>query len=319
MRADRLLSIMLILQSQGKTTTSALAEKLEVSRRTILRDIEALSIAGVPVHTEAGHGGGVYLDEHYRVSLTGLKEAEVRALFVSTHSGPLQDIGLGQAAEATLLKLFAALPSLHRHEAERIHQRIHLDPAWWWHKSETLPHLETLRAAVFDDCRVQVCYERGDGEIAERILEPYGLVAKASVWYVIARRHEELRTYRVSRFIAVETLHERFERDGAFHLAQYWHAHASEFVASMPYFAFTLRLSTGKLQFLKLYASGRYTIRSTSSDRTHSVIDVQLSSLEEARMLVLGLGTDAEIIEPDELREAVLLQAKQIVMHLSPG
>lgn len=318
MRADRLLSIMLVLQAQGKTTTFALAETLEVSRRTILRDIEALSIAGVPLHAEAGHGGGVYLDEHYRVSLTGLKEAEVRALFVSTRPGPLQDVGLGQASEATLLKLFAALPSLHRHEAERMQQRIHLDAAWWWHKGETLPFLETLKTAVFGDYRVQVRYERGDGEVVERILEPYSLVAKASVWYLIARRDSELRTYRVSRLIAVETLPEHFERDAAFHLAQYWHTHASEFVANLPTFAFTLRLTAASLPFLKLYASGRYTICDTNPDRTHLLIDVRFSSLEEARMLVLGLGTDAEIIEPDILREAVLEQARQIVTRLSP-
>lgn len=318
MRADRLLSIMLILQAQGKTTTLALAETLEVSRRTILRDIGALSIAGVPVHAEAGHGGGVYLDEHYRVSLTGLKEGEVRALFVSTRPGPLQDVGLGQAAEATLLKLFAALPSLHRQEAERMQQRIHLDPAWWWHRGETLPYLETLKAAVFDDFRVQVRYERGDGEVVERILEPYSLVAKASVWYVIASSEDELRTYRVSRFLAVEMLQERFERDATFQLAQYWHTHASAFVANMPTFAFTLRLTAARMQFLKLYASGRYTIRETNPDGTHLVIDVRLSSLEEAQMLVLGLGTDAEIIEPDALHEAVLLHAQQMVAKLSP-
>ncbi len=318
MRADRLLSIMLILQAQGKTTTLALAETLEVSRRTILRDIEALSIAGVPVHAEAGHGGGVYLDEHYRVSLTGLKEVEVRALFVSTRPGPLRDVGLGQAAEATLLKLFAALPSLHRQEAQRMQQRIHLDPAWWWHKGETLPHLETLKAAVFADYRVQVRYERGDGEVSERILEPYSLVAKASVWYLIARRDNELHTYRVSRFSRVEVLDTHFERDEAFDLAQYWHTHASEFVANMPTFAFTLRLTAARLQFLNWYASGRFTIRDTSPDGAHLMIDLLFSSLEEARMLVLGLGTDAEIIEPEALREAVLLQAQQIVAEFLP-
>lgn len=317
MRADRLLSIMLILQAQGKTTTSALAKTLEVSRRTVLRDITALSVAGVPVHAEAGHGGGVYLDEHYRVSLTGLKEAEVRALFVSTRPGPLEDIGLGVAAEATLLKLFAALPSLHRQEAERIQQRIHLDPAWWWHKGETLPYLETLKTAVFGDYCVQVRYERGDGSVSERILEPYSLVAKASVWYLIARREGELRTYRVSRFMAVEVLDTHFERDGAFDLAQYWHTHANEFVAKMPYFAFTLRVSAAKVQFMNWYASGRYTILDTSLDGTVLILAVRLSSLEEARMLVLGVGADAEIIEPDTLREAVFLQAQQIVVQLS--
>lgn len=318
MRADRLLSIMLILQAQGKTTTSALAETLEVSRRTILRDIEALSIAGVPIHAEAGHGGGVYLDEHYRVSLTGLKEAEVRALFVSSHPGPLQDVGLGSAAEATLLKLFAALPSLHRQEAERIQQRIHLDPAWWWHRGQTLPHLETLRSAVFDNLCVNVRYERGDGEIVERIVEPYSLVAKASVWYLIARRNDELRTYRVSRFVAVEVLNTHFERDEAFDLAQYWHNHTREFVANIPFFTFTMRLPADRLQFLNWYASERYTIRDTSPDGTQLVLDLRLSSLEEARMLVLGLGADAEIIEPDTLREAVVLQARQIVARFSP-
>jgi predicted DNA-binding transcriptional regulator YafY len=318
MRADRLLSIMLILQAQGKTTTLALAERLEVSRRTILRDIEALSIAGVPIHTEAGHGGGVYLDEHYRVSLTGLKEAEVRALFVSTRPGPLRDVGLEQAAKGTLLKLFAALPSLHRQEAERMQQRIHLDPAWWWYKGETLPHLDMLRVAVFADVCVKVRYERGDGEVVERILEPYSLVAKASVWYLIARRNGELRTYRVSRFVVVEMLDTHFERDEAFDLALYWHNHTTEFVAGLPYFAFTVRVSAARLQFLNWYASERYAIRETNSNGTMLVIDLRLSSLEEARMLMLGLGTDAEIIEPDTLREAVVLQAQQIVEKFSP-
>jgi len=317
MRADRLLSIMLILQAHGKTTTSALAEKLEVSRRTILRDIDALSVAGVPVYAEAEHGGGVYLDENYRVSLTGLNEAEVRALFVSKQAGPLADVGLGRAAEDTLLKLFAALPSLHRREVERIQQRILLDPAAWWPQGKPLPYLETLQTAVFEDHRVQVRYERGDGQVVERILEPYSLVAKAGLWYVIARRDDELRTYRVSRFIAVEALHERFERDAAFDLAQYWQTQVNTFIANLPSFAFTLRLDATKLRLLRLYAEGGYAVRDTSPDGAVLIVDVQLTSLEEACMLVLGLGTDAEIIEPDELRKAVLLQAHRMVTHLS--
>ncbi|MEO0564886.1 MAG: YafY family protein [Chloroflexota bacterium] len=317
MRADRLLSIMLILQAQGKTTTLALAEKLEVSRRTILRDIDALSIAGVPVHADAGHGGGVYLDEHYRVSLTGFNEAEVRALFVSAQPGPLRDVGLGRASEDTLLKLFAALPSLHRQEAERMKQRILLDPAAWWPQGGTLTYLETLKAAVFDSHRVQVRYERGDGSIVERTLEPYSLVAKASVWYVIAMRDNELRTYRASRFIWVEILNEHFERDAEFSLADYWSTQVADFLANMPSFAFTLRLKAKSLRLLKIYAEGGYVVREASHDGAELTVDVSLTSLEEACMIVLGLGTDAEIIEPDELREAVLNQAQQMVCHLS--
>ena len=319
MRADRLLSIMLILQAQGKTTTRALAEKLEVSRRTILRDIDALTLAGVPVHAEAGHGGGVYLDEHYRVSLTGLNEAEVRALFVSTQPGPLKDVGLGRAAEDTLLKLFAALPSLHRKEVERMQQRMLLDPASWWRHGETLPHLEVLKVAVFGDCRVQARYERADRHIVDHILEPYSLVAKASVWYVIARRDGELRTYRASRFIEVRAMNEQFERDPTFDLAKYWHTQVKAFIANMPSYAFTMRLNASRLRLLRLYAEGGYTIRDTSPDGASLTVDVQLSSLEEAIMLVLGLGTDGEVIEPGELREAALKQAQHMMTHLSQG
>ncbi len=314
MRADRLLSIMLILQAQGKTTTAALARRLEVSRRTILRDLEALNMAGVPVHAESGHGGGVFLDEHYRISLTGLKEAEVRALFVSANPGPLSDVGLGQAAEATLLKLFAALPSLHRQEAERMQQRIHLDPAWWWHKGNTLPHLDALRRAVFDARCVRVRYARGDGAISERVLEPYSLVAKASVWYLVAQREGELRTYRVARFIEVEVLESHFERNESFDLAAYWHQHASAFVASMPVFTCTLRLPASRQRFMNLYASDRYSVRETTSEG-ELIVEMQLSSSEEAVMLIIGLGTDVEIIEPDSLRQAVLDHARQIVAH----
>jgi predicted DNA-binding transcriptional regulator YafY len=319
MRADRLLSIMLLLQAQGKMTTQDLAEKLAVSRRTILRDIDALSMAGIPVYAEAGHGGGVALDEHYRVSLTGLNEAEVRALFVATQPGPLRDIGLGQAAEATLIKLFATLPALHRQIVAQMQQRLLLDPAPWWPPGETLPHLEILQAAVFKDCRVQVRYERNDGQIGEHILEPYSLVAKASVWYLVARRAGELRTYRVSRLIAVKTLAEGFEREPAFDLAKYWATQVNEFIANMPTCSFTLRVNAAKLRLLRLYAAGGYVIRNTSSNETFLTVDVQLSSLEEACMLVLGLGIDAEIIAPDELREVVLLQARQMVTHLSPS
>ncbi|MCU0481117.1 MAG: YafY family transcriptional regulator [Anaerolineae bacterium] len=317
MRADRLLSIMLILQAQGKTTTLALSEKLEVSRRTILRDIDALSIAGIPIHADAGHNGGVYLDEHYRVSLTGLTESEVRALFVFNQPSPLRDVGLGRAVEDTLLKLFAILPAQHRQEAEWIQQRILLDPASWWPPGETLPHLEILKVAVFGDYRIQVRYSHGDGRVVEHILEPYSLVAKASVWYLIARRDGELHTYRVSRLIAVETMNERFDRDATFDLTTYWHTHVHQFIANLPSFTFTLRLNANRLKLLRLYAEGGYTIRDTSPDGAVLTIDMRLTSLEEAKMLVLGLGTDADVIEPDELREAVLLQAQQMVTHLS--
>lgn len=315
MRADRLLSIMLTLQANGKITTYQLAEKFEVSRRTILRDIDALSFAGIPIYTESGHGGGVYLDENYRVSLTGLNEAEVRAIFVSTQTDILQDVGLGRAIEDTMLKLFASLPSLHRHEAQQMQQRILLDSAPWWSQGDSLTYLDMLKKAVFEDYCVQVCYKRADGTTTQRRLEPYSLVAKASVWYLVAQRDNELRTYRVSRFSNVEITDKPFERDVTFDLTTYWRDHTKAFLDNMPTYSFTVSVKTHRMRLLKLYAEGSYTIRETSTDDTSANIDITLSSLEEAKMLVLGLGTDVEIIQPIELHEAVVEQAHHLLTH----
>jgi predicted DNA-binding transcriptional regulator YafY len=314
MRADRLLSMMLLLQANGRLTTQALAESLEVSRRTILRDIDALSIAGIPIYAEAGHGGGVYLDENYRISLTGLNEAEVRALFVSTEAGPLRDIGLAKASDSILLKLFAALPSLHQKEVERVQQRIYLDPAWWWHTGQTLPFLETFKVAIFEDRRLAVRYERGNGEIIARVIEPYSLVAKASVWYLIALRDNEFRTYRVSRFQDVQVLDEKFHRQAHFDLATYWQQHSREFVANVEDYRFTLRLNADRLQFLKWYASGRYQLTIADDGNGDGFIaQVTLGSLESARMFVMGIGLGACVIDPPELRQAVVELAEALV------
>jgi predicted DNA-binding transcriptional regulator YafY len=141
MRADRLLALIMMLQTQGKMTIHTLAETLRVSRRTILRDLDALSLAGVPIYTEGGHGGGVALDEHYRTTLTGLQTHEVRSLFVTNTGTALGDVGLGKASESLVLKLLAALPAMHRPTVDHIRQRLLIDPTWWWHDTETPPLL----------------------------------------------------------------------------------------------------------------------------------------------------------------------------------
>src|SRR5262245_7324827 len=206
MRADRLLSLVMLLQTRGKMTTAVLAHELNVSRRTILRDIDALSYAGIPIYADGGHGGGVTLDENYRLSLTGLNESEVRTLFIASNDKLLKDVGLDQAAESTLLKLFAALPALHQPSVDEIRQRIHIDPLWWWHDFQPMPFWDELQQVVYEDRCIHVVYETYNGQVDERLMEPYSLVAKASLWYLIAKRDGELRMYRVSRFHSVELL-----------------------------------------------------------------------------------------------------------------
>ncbi len=319
MRADRLLAITMLLQTRGKMTAEALAEELDVSRRTILRDIDALSFVGIPVYAEGGHGGGIALDENYRLTLTGLKETEVHSLFISGNNQLLKDIGLGEAAENTLLKLFTALPALHRPSVDHIRQRIHIDPLWWWQDAEPLPFWAELQQAVYEDRPIQVIYQNFNGEVAERILEPYSLVAKASNWYLIAKREGELRTYRVSRLQQVTILDRHFQRPPDFDLALYWKEHAQDFVAAISEYSFTLRIEGERMNFVKWLMTGRYEVIDQPRDEGWLMVRFWVESADLARMLVFGLGAqNVQIVEPNELREAVLETARQLVETIDP-
>ena len=207
MRASRLVSLLLLLQHRGRLTAAELAEALEVSVRTIYRDLEALGAAGVPVYTESGRNGGCQLIDGYRTRLTGLTSREAEALFATGMSAPVGELGLGTVLGAAQLKLLAALPKELADRAASARQRFHLDAPTWFRSSRNEPHLATLAAAVWDDRRIAVYYRHpGSDEAAPRALEPFGLVCKAGVWYLVARRDGELRTYRVSRVHEVSTL-----------------------------------------------------------------------------------------------------------------
>jgi predicted DNA-binding transcriptional regulator YafY len=313
MRADRLLSIMLLLQTRGKLTAAALAERLEVSRRTILRDIDALSAAGVPIYADGGHGGGIALDEGYRTTLAGLQEREARALVIGANGPLLREIGLGEAADSTILKLLAGLPAAHRPSVEHIRQRILIDPAWWWRDEQAQVWWDQLQAAVYEDRCIEAVYERHDGTVAERTLEPYSLVAKSSVWYLIAGRDGELRTYRVARFRQIRLLHRHFERRADFDLATHWRDQLERFGTLQPEYGFTLAISAERLGFVQQIVPGRSRQLGPPDDRGWVLVRIQLDSRDLALMLVFGLGADAEVVEPAELQAAVLSRARAVL------
>jgi predicted DNA-binding transcriptional regulator YafY len=320
MRADRLLQIMLLLRARGKLTAQTLANELEVSRRTILRDIDALSSAGVPIYTEGGHGGGVALDEQYRISLNGLKEAEIRALFIAGDDRLLEEIGLGDAAASTRLKLGAGLPASHQAAVEHVRNRIYMDAVWWWHASDSPPFWDALQRAVDYDHDIRVKYRRFDGERVAYDLEPYSLVAKGGVWYLVARRRgdsegkDEFRTYRVSRLQEVTLLDTYFQRQASFKLAEFWHRHVEAFRANTPVYACTLRVQSHRMSFVQWYTPGQHQIVEVHADESFTV-RLQVESLEVARMMVLGLGADAAIVEPEELRDAVRQYVHDLQAH----
>jgi predicted DNA-binding transcriptional regulator YafY len=313
MRADRLLSIIMLLQIRGRLTTQQLAEELGVSRRTILRDVDALSFAGVPVYAEGGHGGGIALDENYRTTLTGLQDREVRALFVANHAQVLDEVGLGEAAKSTLLKLLAVLPASQQPSVEHIRQRLLIDSAWWWRDAQPPPFWDRLQQAVYEDRCIQAVYERPSGETIERVLEPYSLIAKSSLWYLLAQHQGELHTYRVARFHHITLLDTHFQRRQDFDLTTYWQTHLQEFKEAVAEYRFTLRLHPDRLSFIRRLVPGRYHVAETPDTEGWLTIRFDLESMDLARMLVFGLGRQAEIVEPPELKEAVLSVAREII------
>jgi predicted DNA-binding transcriptional regulator YafY len=313
MRADRLFAIMMLLQAHRKMTTRNLAETLGVSKRTILRDIDALSIAGIPLYTEGGRSGGVGLDENYQLALTGLKANEVRTLFVSGVPNLLNDVGLDGKAENTLLQLFAALPSPHQQAAEQIRQRLHIDPLWWGQEETIPPFWHDLQKAVFDDLSLAVTYEYPSGETVERIIEPYSLVMKAGVWYLVARREGEFRTYRVSRFQTITLKSTCFQRQAGFDLATHWQQHLQDMKASASKYTFKLHLTPPGLHYLKAISPTSAEIIELPTENGDLMAQVTVSSLDYAKIVVFGLGTEASIIEPSELQEAVLTTAREIL------
>ncbi|HEX8186484.1 MAG TPA: YafY family protein, partial [Blastocatellia bacterium] len=218
MRADRLLSIMLLLQVHRRITARELASRLEVSERTIHRDMDALSGAGIPVFAERGSGGGWALMEEYRTNLTGLNKDEIQALFLVNPSRLLADLGLGKASDAALIKLRAALPSVSRDEAEYARQRIYVDLAGWNHSQETIPHLPALQEAIWRERKLRFTYERTGCDGVERLVDPLGLVAKGSAWYLVAAVEGETRSYRISRVKDVEIMDEPCARPEGFDL-----------------------------------------------------------------------------------------------------
>src|SRR6478609_3937547 len=221
MRASRLLSILLMLQTRGRLTADQLAATFEVSVRTVYRDIEQLSAAGVPVYADRGPGGGFQLLDGFRTKLTGLTEHEAESLFLSGLPGPATQLGLADQLLSAQLKLTAALPERSRAGAQKIPQRFHLDPVDWFRSPDHARLLPALADAVWTETAIEISYRRPASTVTRR-LSPLGLVLKAGTWYVVAEAAGLLRTYRVSNILALAATEDRFTRPKDFDLVRFW-------------------------------------------------------------------------------------------------
>ena len=317
MRADRLLSLLMLLQTRGQMSARELAEELEVSERTIYRDITALSTSGVPVYASRGPGGGVRLIEEYRTTLTGLTPDETRVLFMMSIPAPLMQLGMGETFKGALLKLSASLPDARRADEARTRQRILLDSSWWFQSEQEVPCLQTIRQALFQDrrLRIKVRWEFFN-TVFEQEAEPFGLVAKANVWYLVYGRGGNPHVARVSQIVEAELLPEGFARPPAFRLEAFWERWCREYESEPPLCA-RLRVSPEALPLLGEYvgdrARGRLAHPPIPDADGWITMELPFESLIAARSRLLGLGRAVEVLEPEALRRSLVDFAEQIV------
>lgn len=322
MRADRLLSILLLLQVHQRVTAQTLAQRLEVSQRTIYRDMEALSTAGVPVVAERGMGGGWTLMEDYQTKLTGLNEAEIQALFLASPSRLLNDLGLKQASESALIKLLAVLPSVHRQDAEYIRQRIYIETSGWRSSEESVGCFPVLQQAIWQEVKLKLSYQRSDEVIVERLVDPLGLVAKGSTWYLVAAIDGSLRSYRASRIQTAYLTDISFQRPLDFDLVEYWRRSMKDFRINLPRYPAIVRADPDILPQMR-YISRYVTLEEPAQpyeldDQGWLRIPIQFESQFDAIHFVLGFGARIEALEPPELQSLVLAGARDILRSHEP-
>jgi predicted DNA-binding transcriptional regulator YafY len=303
MLASRLLSILMLLQARGRMSAAALAQEFEVSVRTIHRDIDQLSAAGIPVYAERGRSGGFALMDGYRTKLTGLTQPEAESLFLAGLPGPAAQLGLSDVLHAARLKLMAALPANMQPNAERIASRFHLDPVSWFKGIDPLPQLQTVAQSVWSERFLKLRY-RNDGEIYGRKLGPLGLVLKGGVWYLVAMSVKSIRTYRVAQMLDVEVTDEAFARPKKFDLAEHWEQSSSAYEAGVYRAEADVRISPkglGRLEALGPLVAAAATESAGKPDRKGWVrCRVPLENFDLGVML--RLGEEVEVLGPPVFR-----------------
>ncbi|MCM2420586.1 YafY family protein [Streptomyces sp. RKAG293] len=301
MKSSRLLSVLLLLQTRGRMTAAQLAQELEVSVRTVYRDVDALHAAGVPLYGDAGHSGGYQLLAGYRTRLTGLSAGEAEALFLSGIPGPAAELGLGAALAGAQLKLRAALPPELRAQAERMQARFHLDAPGWYADDADVPHLPQVADAVWHSRVLDVRYRRWKAPTdVDRRLEPYGLVLKAGRWYIVAGPGPY--TYRVDHILELTVLDEEFQPPGDFDLAGYWQRYQADFHARLHQGEALVRLAPGAASRLTGAAARALAATGTPEPDGWTRATLPIESLDHAHGTFLALGTDVDVLGPPELR-----------------
>jgi predicted DNA-binding transcriptional regulator YafY len=321
MKADRLLSALMLLQAYGRLSTLELATRLQVSRRTAHRDMEALCCAGIPLIALRGAQGGWELEKGWRTNVPGLDEAELRGLLM-TQPSALGDPHLIAAAERAFGKLMASMPGAMQAQAASIRARVHIDPSGWRPSSEDLSMLLVVQDAVARDLRLSFLYTRTNGsgsrspESTARTVDPLGVVCKQAVWYLVASTPAGMRTFRVSRMSQAVVLSVPFTRPPNFDLAAYWKASTLRLESRRQPVCAKLALSPQAAASLRLWirASPEAAVPPESGLPADWIsLDIEFESNAQARFIVLGLGSGVYVLYPAELRAQVFAEAENLI------
>ncbi|MDF5756716.1 WYL domain-containing protein [Spongiactinospora sp. TRM90649] len=311
MRASRLLSLLLLLQTRGRVTAPDIARELEISVRTVYRDVEALSAAGVPVYAERGPAGGYRLLDGYRTRLNGLSPEEAASLFLAALPGPAAELGRGEEAAAAGLKLLAALPPEPRSQATRMRERFHLEVPGWYRGADDVPHLSEVAEAVWEERPLAIRYLRWGPREVDRVVHPYGVVLKGGSWYMVAGADGgDPRTYRVSRIQSTTRLPGTFTRPEGFDLVDYWREWSQGFRERMYTAKATLRIAPGAGPLLRHTLSAEMVDAALAEagppdGRGWVTIVVPVESIRHARWLLLRMGAQVEVLDPADLRTGI--------------
>ncbi len=326
LRADRLLSMLMILQSRGKVTAQELAFELEVSVRTVHRDVVSLSAAGVPVYTIRGPAGGIALIERYRSDLTGLTKDEVRALFMMSVPTALTELGVDQELRTAMRKLSAALPSTMREDEQGVRLRIHIDPTPWENLPvpEPVSDLQNLQDALWESRVLEVKHKswlRPEMEPLQARIHPYGLVAKAGKWYLVGKRNDHIAVLRVDRIVEVRETERTFERPDDFDLVGFWKSYCQDELENRPVYPVLAHVNADLLSSLSWSLKEGVQVRvfeDQSPDPMGRVnLDLRFESFDQALKGLLPLGRAIEVIEPIALRYSIKDYAEQILTTYS--
>jgi predicted DNA-binding transcriptional regulator YafY len=306
MRASRLLSILLSLQARGRQTAAEMAETLEVSERTILRDIDQLSAAGIPVISDRGRAGGFRLTDGFRTQLTGLTENEAETLFLAGLPGPAAELGVSDLLSMARTKLMAALPAGAR--AERMASRFHLDASGWFHASDQVAYLPAIARAVWNARFLEFRYGEATNRY-QRKVGPLGLVLKAGIWYLVAQKGSAYRTYRVGRMSDVQPLDEAYERPDSFDLANYWTRSSREYELATYGGSAVIRLSPrgrALAEWLGSHVAEAIEKTAGKPDKRGWVrCTIPIEKSDQSVHDLMRLGAEVEVIAPEETRKAI--------------